>query len=67
MNTRNFIHIQLAAVGQLITLQMNVTTRHIETQTSQYAAVRKIFPGRLTQKYLEFTQHSIKQIIQLRR
>jgi hypothetical protein len=64
MNTQNFIHIQLAAVGQLIALQMNVTTRHIEPQTSQYAAARKIFPGRLKQKYLEFTQHGMKQIIQ---
>jgi len=49
MNTQNFIHIQLAPVGQLIALELNVMTRHIEPQTSQCAAVRKIFPGRLTQ------------------
>jgi hypothetical protein len=45
MNTQNFIFVQLAAVGQLIALEMNVMTRHVEPQTSQCAAVGKIFPG----------------------
>lgn len=67
MNTQNFIHIQLAAVGQLVALEMNVTTRHVESHTSQCAAVRKIFPGQLKQKCLEFTECNMKQIIELRR
>jgi len=46
--------------GPADSLQMNVTTRHIEPQTSQCAAVRKLFPGQLTQKYLEFTKHNMK-------
>jgi hypothetical protein len=36
MNTQNFIYIQLAAVGQLIALEMNVMTRHVEPQTMCY-------------------------------
>jgi hypothetical protein len=44
MNCLNSIHIKLAAVAQLIALEMNVRTRHIEPQSSQCAAVRNIFP-----------------------
>lgn len=44
MNTLNSVHIKLAAVVQLVALEMNVTTRYVEPQTSQYASVRKIFP-----------------------
>jgi hypothetical protein len=34
----------LAAVVQLVALEMNVATRHVEPQNAQFAVVRKTFP-----------------------